>query len=168
MRSAAHYADANRALIAELVRRRIREVFGHVGAPLVCDIPHNIVLTENGLNIHRKGSTPAHKDELLLIPGSMGDYSYLLSGMGNERWCMSASHGAGRAVSRTEMSWKAKNMDRSSAGSHAFECITLREERIVEEAPSAYKPIGPVIESQVNQRMVEPIARLAPIFTFKA
>lgn len=167
MHAAAHYADANRALIMELVRQRIRQVYGDHAMPLVCDVPHNIVLKEPSGNVHRKGATPAHPGQPLLIPGSMGDDSYLLDGLGHERWASSASHGAGRAVSRMEMTWKAKQKD-ALGSSRQFECITLKEERRVEEAPSAYKPIGPVIQSQVEEGLVSPIARLSPILTFKA
>lgn len=167
MHAAAHYADANRALVMELVRARMREVYGDVAMPLVTDVPHNIVLQESGGNVHRKGATPAHAGQPLLIPGSMGDDSYLLDGLGNERWASSASHGAGRAVSRTEMSWKAKQAS-PLAAPRQFECITLKEERRIQEAPSAYKPIGPVISSQVDEGLVTPVARMSPLLTFKA
>ncbi|MDM5175629.1 RtcB family protein [Massilia sp. DJPM01] len=167
MHAAAHYADANRALIVELVRQRIRQVFGDQSMPLVCDVPHNIVLSEAGGNVHRKGATPAHAGQPLLIPGSMGDDSYLLDGLGHERLASSASHGAGRAVSRMEMAWKSKH-EAGAGSARQFECITLREERRIEEAPGAYKPIGPVIESQVEEGLVRPIAKLSPLLTFKA
>jgi len=167
MHAAAHYADANRALVMELVRQRIRQIYGDVAMPLVCDVPHNIVLSEATGNVHRKGATPAHPGQPLLVPGSMGDDSYLLDGLGHERWASSASHGAGRAVSRMEMSWKAKHGGPLQPP-RQFECITLKEERRIEEAPSAYKPIGPVIQSQVEEGLVSPIARLSPLLTFKA
>ncbi len=167
MHAAAHYADANRALVMELVRRRIRQVYGDQSMPLVCDVPHNIVLNEADGNVHRKGATPAHPGQPLLIPGSMGDDSYLLDGLGHARWASSASHGAGRSVSRTEMKWKAKNEGGRTAA-RQFECITLKEERRIEEAPGAYKPIGPVIRAQVEEGLVKPIARLSPVLTFKA
>ena len=167
MHAAAHYADANRALVMELVRLRMRQVYGQLAMPLVTDVPHNIVLKEKDGNVHRKGATPAHENQPLLIPGSMGDDSYLLDGLGNQRWACSASHGAGRAVSRMEMTWKAKHGMGLAPPRH-FECITLKEERRIEEAPSAYKPIGPVIASQIEQGLVTPIARLSPILTFKA
>lgn len=166
MHAAAHYADANRALVMELVRMRMREVYGDLAMPMVCDVPHNIVLREAGGNVHRKGATPAHPGQPLLIPGSMGDDSYLLDGLGNARFANSASHGAGRAVSRMEMTWKSKR--EPAAAARSFECITLREERRIEEAPGAYKPIGPVIRAQVEDGLVSTVARLSPILTFKA
>jgi tRNA-splicing ligase RtcB len=48
------------------------------------------------------------------------------------------------------------------------DCITLREERRVEEAPAAYKPIGPVVSCQVEAGIAREVARLAPLLTFKA
>jgi tRNA-splicing ligase RtcB len=65
------------------------------------------------------------------------------------------------------MSWRAKQADLPGA-TRPFECITLKEERRIEEAPSAYKPVGPVIQAQVEEGLVRPIARLAPLLTFKA
>jgi tRNA-splicing ligase RtcB len=53
-------------------------------------------------------------------------------------------------------------------GLTGVDCITLREERRVEEAPAAYKPIGPVVACQVAAGIVREVARLAPLLTFKA
>jgi tRNA-splicing ligase RtcB len=168
MHSAAHYADANRALIAEMVRQRTRQVFGRdIEAPLIVDVPHNIVLKEEAGNVHRKGATPAYEGQPLLIPGSMGHDSYLLTGLGNERWARSASHGAGRSMSRSEVLFKAKK-DKAFLGLNGVECITTKEERMIEEAPGAYKEIGQVIQSQVEEKTVSVIARFSPIITFKA
>lgn len=167
MHSASHYATLNRALIAELVRQRTREVFGNVDCSLVVDVPHNIVLKEAVGNVHRKGATPAHAGQDLLIPGSMGHDSYLLTGLGNESWINSASHGAGRSISRNEISFKGRK-DKSILGLDKIECITLKEERMIEEAPAAYKEIGPVIQSQVEEKTISVIAKFSPILTFKA
>ncbi|MGB8689911.1 MAG: RtcB family protein [Microcoleus sp.] len=46
--------------------------------------------------------------------------------------------------------------------------MTLREERRREEAPAAYKPIQPVIEAQVEAQMVDVVAKIKPVLTFKA
>ena len=98
----------------------------------------------------------------------MGAPSYLLKGLGNERFLSSASHGAGRAKSRFAMSRKGACRDEDSLGLAGVDCITLREERRIEEAPAAYKPIRSVIDAQVNAKMVEIVARLQPVLTFKA
>jgi tRNA-splicing ligase RtcB len=165
MGTAARYAWANRVVLAEMVRKELREVAGGEESALVVDVPHNVVLAEDGMNIHRKGSTPAHADQFALIPGSMGDHSYLALGLGDEAWLRSCSHGAGRSVRRQEMR---KHVRADAAGAQTWECVTLREERRIEEAPSAYKPIGPVIDAQVGKGLIAPVARLRPLLTFKA
>lgn len=167
MHSASHYATANRALLAEVVRQRSIQVFGKNYNRLIVDVPHNIILKEKCGNVHRKGATPAYENQLLLIPGSMGAESYLLNGLGNDKWLQSASHGAGRSVSRNKMTFKGKK-DPKMLGLEGVECITLKEERKIEEAPGAYKEIGPVIQSQVEEKTVEVIAVFYPLVTFKA
>ncbi len=167
MGAAARYAWANRVVLAELVRQALEDVTGSGTCELVVDVPHNVVMREHGLNVHRKGATPAHAGELALIPGSMGDVSYLVNGLGSDDWLWSCSHGAGRAVRRQAV--RAMRAPRTDADVNAsWECVTLREERRIEEAPWAYKPIGPVIESQERAGLITPVARLRPWVTFKA
>lgn len=165
--TASNYGFMNRLLLAELLRLRLREVFGpSIEAPLVYDLPHNITLRENGKYVTRKGACPAHEGLPVIIPGSMGTSSFLCVGLGNDRFISSASHGAGRAKSRGEMGHGEVNED--ALGLRGVECITLRDERRVEEAPSAYKPIQPVIDSQVAAGTIKVVARMRPILTFKA
>ena len=59
-------------------------------------------------------------------------------------------------------------LNKNSLGLDGVECITLKEERKIEEAPSAYKEIGDVIRSQVEENVAEVVAIFAPITTFKA
>lgn len=160
---AARYAWANRVVLGEMVRAELARVFGADDTALVVDVPHNVVLTERGRNIHRKGATPAHDGELALIPGSMGDHSYVALGRGHADWLWSCSHGAGRRMRRQQ----ARAVVDVGTGSN-WHCVTLREERRIEEAPEAYKPIGPVIDAQRDAGLIEPVARLRPWVTFKA
>lgn len=161
---AARYAWLNRVVLAELVRGALADVLASDDSRLVVDVPHNVVLHENGMNIHRKGATPAREGDIALIPGSMGDHSFVARGLGHPDWLWSCSHGAGRRMRRQEVRAKV----RGSAPQSEWECITLREERRIEEAPEAYKPIGPVIEAQEKAGLIRPIARLRPWVTFKA
>lgn len=162
--TAANYAFANRLLLAELVRLRMREVYrADLEAPLVFDVPHNIVLREGDRFVHRKGATPAHAGQPVLIPGSMGHSSYLAAGLGSPRTISSASHGAGRALSRFEVGRRGP----TDLGLDGVECITLKAERLVEEAPAAYKPITPVVDVQADAGVVSRVARLRPLLTFK-
>jgi tRNA-splicing ligase RtcB len=95
--------------------------------------------------IHRKGATPAHCGELGIIPGSMATPGYIVSGSGSANSLYSASHGAGRKMSRLE----AKN----SISYYALKKY-LAEKNVTliggttEEAPQAYKDINSVMESQ--------------------
>jgi len=85
-------------------------------------------------------------------------------GLGHADWLWSCSHGAGRRVRRQE----ARTMKPPEAADMPWTCVTLREERRIEEAPQAYKPIGPVIEAQEAAGLIHPVVRLRPWVTFKA
>lgn len=160
MGTASRYAWLNRFVIDELMRQAWSKTVGVPAWSLVVDVPHNVISREHGKNVHRKGATPAHKDQLGVIPGSMGDASYLVVGGGNPDWLWSCSHGAGRQVKRQAMRATAN-------GVGAWTCLTTNEARKIEEHPSAYKPIGPVIDSQVEQGLIEGLVELRPLWTFK-
>lgn len=164
---AARYAWLNRVVLAELVRGSLQSVFDDDQSALIVDVPHNVVLQEQGMNIHRKGATPARAGDLALIPGSMGDYSYLASGLGNPDWLWSCSHGAGRSVRRQKI--RALKMSQHETNNALpWHCVTLSEERKIEESPHAYKKIGPVIDVQEEAGLIHSIARFRPWMTFKA
>ena len=167
--TAANYAFVNRLILAELLRLRLRQVYGDIAAPLVCDLPHNLTFPNGDGWIVRKGACAATAGQLLITPGSMGTPSYLLSGLGNDRYLNSAAHGAGRAISRFELTRAGANYTESDLGlTEGVDCITLRPERRIEEAPAAYKSIDRVIDTQVAAGMVEVVAKMRPILTFKA
>ena len=117
---------------------------------------------ENGRHVVRKGACPAHDGQTVVIPGSMGASSYLCVGKGNDRFLHTASHGAGRVRSRNDMSRVA------DLGLDGVDCVTPRPERRVEEAPAAYKDIDAVVGVQVAAGVVDVVARLRPLLTFKA
>ncbi|MGB4775514.1 MAG: RtcB family protein [Daejeonella sp.] len=97
--------------------------------------------------IHRKGATPAHSGELGIIPGSMATPAYLVMGKGVENALYSASHGAGRAMSRHDAkeSMTSSTMKKilSAAG------VTLIGGSL-EENPLAYKDVEKVIAAQTE------------------
>lgn len=102
--------------------------------------------------VHRKGATPAAKDVLGIIPGSMTAPGYIVSGLGNDASLNSAAHGAGRMMSRQ----KAKNTVTMSSMKKM-----LQREKVVliggspEEAPVAYKDIDLVMKSQTTLVNIE-------------
>ena len=95
--------------------------------------------------IHRKGATPAHCGELGIIPGSMATPGYIVSGKGTVNSLFSASHGAGRKMSRLD----AKNsISRYALRKYLAEKNVILIGGTTEEAPQAYKDINSVMESQ--------------------
>ena len=95
--------------------------------------------------IHRKGATPAHSGELGIIPGSMAAPGYIVSGKGCSESLFSASHGAGRTMSRLD----ARNsISRYALKKHLTECGVTLIGGMTEEAPMAYKDINSVMEAQ--------------------
>jgi tRNA-splicing ligase RtcB len=107
--------------------------------------------------IHRKGATPAGRGILGIIPGSMGTSGYVIRGKGNPDSLHSASHGAGRAMSRKKaketFTWSAVKKYLKEKG-----ILVLSAD--LDEAPMAYKDIESVMAAQ--QDLVEPLARFDP------
>ena len=95
--------------------------------------------------VHRKGATPAGKGVLGIIPGSMTAPGYIVRGKGALSSINSASHGAGRAMSRTQ----AKNtLDKDVVANHIHKAGVELIGSGLDEAPMAYKDIKQVMESQ--------------------
>lgn len=112
---------------------------------------------ERRIIIHRKGATPAGRGVLGIIPGSMASPGYLVRGRGNAASLDSASHGAGRAMSRTA----ARNR---CSWSEAKRLLRERDVHLIsaglDEVPFAYKDIDEVMARQTD--LVEVIARFDP------
>ena len=107
--------------------------------------------------VHRKGATPAGPGVLGIIPGSMGDAGYVVRGRGEAAALNSASHGAGRAMSRrAALERITKTMRDQYLAEHG---VTLLGGGL-DEAPQAYKPIETVIAAQSD--LVEVIGAFAP------
>ena len=107
--------------------------------------------------VHRKGATPAGKGELGVIPGSMLAPGFVVRGRGNPASLSSASHGAGRKVSRTRAM---STFTRSAIERQlAKEGVTLIG-GTPEEAPDAYKDIHAVIAAQTD--LVDVVAKFWP------
>jgi tRNA-splicing ligase RtcB len=106
------------------------------------------------LIVHRKGATPANENEFGIIPGSMVHKGFLVSGKGNDLSLNSASHGAGRAMSRAKA--KSTNTVSGMKKMLADHNITLIGGS-TEEAPNAYKDIEQVMFAQQDLVNIEGI-----------
>lgn len=191
MHNAANFAFANRLFLGLMAVRAIQETLKiTVDARLIYDAPHNLVFNRNANYLHRKGATPAEgpsnqsdwMGKPVIIPGSMGSASYLLTGLGNEDALESACHGAGRIMPRGEAAHvDDKIFDKETEKLRLVTPVDLNspqmqmrkdivkkiKERIKEEAPYAYKPITPVIESIKESGIARPVVKLMPMCTVK-
>lgn len=156
MNLAGKFASANHHAIHKSISKRIGErPVAHI------ENHHNFAWREewNGKDVyvHRKGATPAHEGVLGIIPGSMGHSSYIVRGKGNVESINSASHGAGRVMSRKQAKETIPKKERD---------IWLAEQGVeligggMDESPQVYKNIDEVLAVQSD--LVETIARFRP------
>ena len=195
MHAGANLAFANRHLMAALVRKNLLHHLPDLKVRLLYDVPHNMAKWErNGGRdywVHRKGATRAFAPERMagtpfeatgqpvLIPGSMGSFSYILAGVAsNERALSSTNHGAGRRMSRTAAAGKVRRDGKvlrpglitDEAFRVAMEGVTLiceNRHTIKEEAPQAYKDIDTVIEAVIGARLAKVVAKMRPLAVLK-
>ena len=103
---AQEYARFNRELMLHLLAGVMRRFWPRLALDEPISCHHNYVAEEvhfgDELLVTRKGAIRAGRGELGIIPGSMGAKSYIVRGLGNPASFESASHGAGRRMSRTE------------------------------------------------------------------
>lgn len=162
------YALENRRVMMEVViaalRRHIPKEFSITQEAINCH--HNYVEKENhfgrNLWVTRKGAIRAREGDLGIIPGSMGQRSYIVRGKGHlEAYC-SCSHGAGRAMSRTAAKKRFTVAD-LKAQTEGVEC--RKDADVLDEIPSAYKSIDQVMNNQAD--LVEVIHELKAVLCVK-
>ena len=182
----ANFAIANRLLLWEGVGTAFRRVFGQE-PELVYEISHNLVQEEimpDGRKawIHRKGATrafPAGHPMLVgtqwektghpvLIPGSMGDQSFILTPKaGAARSLFSVNHGCGRRMSRAAAK---QCMTQSGVNKQLKELnvmVNAGGNVPIDESPNAYKPARDVIDAVVGAGLAEVTTILTPIASIK-
>ena len=157
MELAGKFASANHYII----HKRVAAAVGLMEAAVV-ENHHNFAWREKlpdgrEVIVHRKGATPAGEGVLGVIPGSMGDAGYVVRGRGVANSLSSASHGAGRRMSRRAALNSISKSDRD---------VYLKERGItllgggIDESPQAYKAIDEVITAQHD--LVDVIGKFAP------
>lgn len=162
------FARANRQMIATRILQQLRAT-----GQGVLDVTHNYVeaATVNGQQgwLHRKGATPDDCG-LVIIPGSRGDYSWLVQPVASDITLHSLAHGAGRKWMRTECKGRLSGkyspvqLARTELGSRV---ICRDKQLIYEEAPQAYKSAESVVNCLLEAGLIEPVARLRPVLTLK-
>ncbi len=148
---AQEYARWNRGLMMDAALNAVGKSLGIVVASdeEAVNCHHNYIAKEHhfGRNywITRKGAVRARVDDLGIIPGSMGAKSFIVRGKGNAQSFHSCSHGAGRAMSRTEARRRFSLEDHGIATA-GVECE--KGDSVLDETPQAYKDIQAVMDAQ--------------------
>lgn len=156
MNLAGDYASACHEIIHQKLTRAIStEVL------LKIENHHNFAWKETWNNeeviVHRKGATPAGKGVMGIIPGSMTAPGFLVRGRGEAKAINSASHGAGRQMSRTKAIENISRQDmRTVLKDHHVTLIGAG----LDEAPMAYKDINKVMDAQ--KELVDIVATFTP------
>jgi len=162
------YARRNRAVMLALVQRAVRDALPRAAVrfdePISCH--HNYVAEEtyDGVDVlvTRKGAIRAGAGELGIIPGSMGTGSYIVRGLGNAAAYCSASHGAGRRMSRNAAK-RTFTVDDLAAQTAGVEC--RKDGGVLDEIPGAYKDIEQVMADQAD--LVQVVAHLKQVVCVK-
>jgi tRNA-splicing ligase RtcB len=165
---AQEYARRNRGLMLALVQQALRAAVPAAAVrfdePISCH--HNYVAEERygdvDVLVTRKGAIRAGSGDLGIIPGSMGTGSYIVRGLGNPASFNSASHGAGRKMSRTaaKKRFTVRDLQEQTRG---VEC--RKDAGVVDEIPGAYKSIEKVMDQQRD--LVEVVAHLKQVVCVK-
>jgi tRNA-splicing ligase RtcB len=161
------YAWENRQAMMDTVLRVLRSHLPkfQIGE-LAVNCHHNYAVQENHFGkdvwVTRKGAVRARKGDLGIIPGSMGTGSFIVRGRGNADSFCSCSHGAGRAMSRTEAKQKITLKDHREA-TKGIEC--RKDRNVIDESPAAYKDISSVIAAQ--QDLIEVVHTLRQVVNVK-
>lgn len=165
---AQNYAAENRRLMLIAVLQVLKENIAveFTVTQEAINTHHNYVTRENhyGRNmwITRKGAIRAREGDLGIIPGSMGQRSYIVQGKGNLDAYCSCSHGAGRAMSRASAK-KKFNLTDLIAQTQGVEC--RKDESVLDEIPGAYKNIDEVMAAQED--LVEVVHTLKQVLCVK-
>ncbi|WP_329405371.1 RtcB family protein [Nocardia vinacea] len=165
---AQEYAARNRAVMLALVCRAVHEEFVRLDVRFDESISahHNYVAEEKidgiPMLVTRKGAVRAGAGDLALIPGSMGTRSYVVRGKGNPASFQSASHGAGRRMSRTAAK---KQFTVADLIAQTEGVESRKDAGVVDEIPAAYKDIDAVIEAQSD--LIDVVATLRQVLCVK-
>jgi tRNA-splicing ligase RtcB len=168
---AQRYAFLNRRVMFELLGHEFARIIEpHIGRAVAFDAPilchHNYVAEETHFGeeviVTRKGAIRAGAGELGIIPGSMGTQSYIVRGLGNAESFQSASHGAGRRMSRgaAKRAYTVKDLAEQTAG-----VCCRKDAGVLDEIPGAYKPIDQVMKNQSD--LVEIVVELKQVLCVK-
>lgn len=164
---AQEYAWLNRLAMLEICQNVLQKKYFNrltFDAPIACH--HNYISEETHFGedvfVTRKGAISARKGELGIVPGSMGTSSFIVRGLGNPDSFHSASHGAGRRMSRTKAkkTFTLADLEQQTAG-----VCCRKDAGVLDEISGAYKDVHQVMRNQAD--LVEVVTELKQVLTIK-
>ena len=162
---AVEYARENRIGVANALMDKIEVKYDN---QLILDCMHNYLGFDDGYFYHHKGSISA-RSEYAVIAGSRGSYSYVVKCIPTQETLFSISHGSGRKWARNlckgrlETKYKKDELKTTKLKSQ----VICDNQLLYEEATEAYKDIEDVIDTLLEYKTIELVARLKPLVTYK-
>ena len=152
------YASLNRHTMLNIIKK-----FFDAEAEDVIESVHNFIGKDG---IIRKGATPAHKDEMVIIPFNMRDGIALCRGKGSDKYNQSAPHGAGRILSRTKAKAQlnVETFKKQMADAEIYTTTATKD--TLDESPDAYKDKDLIMKNIVDT--VDVVDMIKPVYNFKA
>src|SRR3990167_912740 len=161
MRIAMQFAEENRLMMLERVTAAIAKFVPNMEVEEAIDTHHNYASMEHHFGkdylVHRKGAVRAIGK--VIIPGSMGTFSYIGEGLENPQSFCSCAHGAGRRMGRKEaMRQFTAQSVLEEMKQKDIELFKVKKEDVAEECSASYKDIDVVMENQKD--LVRPLVKL--------
>ena len=168
MRIAMQFAEENRLMMLERVTAAIAKFVPNMEVEEAIDTHHNYASMEHHFGkdylVHRKGAVPPIRK--IIIPGSMGTFSYIGEGLENPQSFCSCAHGAGRRMGRKEaMRQFTAQSVLEEMKQKDIELFKVKKEDVAEECSASYKDIDVVMENQKD--LVRPLVKLRPLGVVK-
>jgi len=169
MRYCVNFAFASRKLMMKNIKHVFCELIDDVDYEPIINIAHNYAASEThyeqNVIVHRKGATQAKDGQICIVPGSQGTNSYIVRGKGNKESFQSCSHGAGRKMGRKQAIRELSLKEEQALLDKKGIIHSIRSERDLDEAPSAYKDIDVVMKNQAD--LVDIMVELEPLAVIK-
>ncbi len=161
------WAEKNREIVAD-------KLINYLGfsqkAEKIIDCQHNYIEKSENIYIHRKGAV-SNTNGYVIIPGSRGSLTYIVKPAGDfEKTAYSLSHGAGRKWARSLCKGKISdkyNRDSIRQTDLKSRVVCHNTELLYKEAPEVYKNIGVIMDILKENELIEIVATLRPLITYK-
>jgi len=170
MNMALLFARENRYRMMHVVKEILDGHFSNITYGEEVNAHHNYASLEHHFGqdvwVHRKGAIRVYEDEIGIIPGAMGSYSYIVKGLGNPESFYSCSHGAGRHLSRKQAmkKFKKENVLKDLYNQGVY-IGTPNKSILVDESRFVYKDIDLVMEQQKD--LIVPVKKLKTLIVVK-